>query len=150
MQLPHTRISGHKTWIALGLLILWSLALLGCAGGNVSPSPQVSAPQTADQLLSAAGFQQIIPATSAQRTRLTNMAQKQFFLLSKGPKTYYVYADGSGCGCLYVGNQKNFQSFQNLLTQAQIAAEQYQAAEMGDWDWDSWGPGWWGETGTLE
>jgi hypothetical protein len=29
-----------------------------------------------------------------------------------------------------------------LLTQAQMAAEQYQAAQMAAWDWDAWGPVW--------
>jgi hypothetical protein len=24
-----------------------------------------------------------------------------------------------------------------------MAAEQYQAAQMAAWDWDTWGPGWW-------
>lgn len=78
------------------------------------------------------------------------MPQKQIFLISKGPKVYYVYADVSGCGCLYAGNQRNYQNFQGLLTPSQIAAEQYQAAQMSAWDWDAWGPGWWGETETME
>jgi hypothetical protein len=124
--------------------------MLGCAGGSAPLSPQASAPQTTDQLLSAAGFKQVIPTTSAQRTKLTNMPQKQFLLINKGPKVYYVYADASGCGCLYAGNQQKYQKFQNLLSQAQTAAEQYQVAQMGDWDWDTWGPGWWGETGEMD
>ena len=78
------------------------------------------------------------------------MAQKQIFLISKGPKVYYVYADASGCSCLYAGNQQKYQNFMNLVTQAQIAAEQYQAAQMEAWDW---GPGFQaggGETGEME
>jgi hypothetical protein len=47
----------------------------------------------------------------------------------------------SGCGCLYAGNQQKYQNHQNLLTQSQIVAEQYQAAQMGEWDWGAWGPG---------
>jgi hypothetical protein len=79
-----------------------------------------------------------------------SMPQKQIFLISKGPKVYYVYADASGCGCLYGGNQQNYQNFQSLLSQSQIAAEQYQAAQMAEWDWGTWGPGWWGETGVMQ
>jgi hypothetical protein len=132
-------------------MVVLGLVLMGCAGGgSVSLSPPVPAPQTAEQLLSAAGFQQVIPTTLAQRTKFLNMPQKQIFLISKGPKVSYVYADASGCGCLYAGNRQNYQNFQKLLREAQIAAEQYQAAQMAEWDWNTWGPGWWGETGTLD
>ena len=131
-------------------LTILCFVLIGCAGSSAPLSPQVPAPQTAEQLLSAAGFKQKYPTTPAQQNRLRNMPQKQIFLISKGPKVFYVYADATGCGCLYAGNQQNYQNFQGLLTQSQIAAEQYQAAQMAEWDWGTWGPGWWGETGVME
>ncbi|MCL4503702.1 MAG: hypothetical protein M1438_17885 [Deltaproteobacteria bacterium] len=132
-------------------LVVLGFFLMGCtAAGGPPISQQVPPPQTAEQLLSAAGFKQIYPTTPAQKARLNNMPQKQIFLISKGTKVYYVYADASGCGCLYRGNQQNYQNFQNLLAQAQMAAERYQAAQMAAWDWNTWGPGWWGETGEME
>ncbi len=137
-------------WLMGILLAVLGFVLLGCASSSAPLSPQVPAPQTAEQLLSASGFKQIYPTTPAQQARLKNMPQKQIFMISKGPKVYYVYADANGCGCLYAGNQQKYQSFQNLLTQSQIAAEQYQAAQMAEWDWGTWGPGWWGETGVME
>jgi hypothetical protein len=136
-------------WLTGSCLFLLCLAFMGCAGGSTSLSPQVPAPQTAEQLLSASGFKQIYPTTPAQQARLKNMPQKQVFMISKGPKVYYVYADATGCGCLYAGNQQNYQNFQNLLTQSQIAAEQYRAAQMAEWDWGTWGGGMWGETGDF-
>jgi hypothetical protein len=139
--------SNPKSWLAAGLLFLLSLVLLGCAGSPPPLSPQVPAPQTAEQLLSAAGFKQVYPPTPAQQAKLKNMPQKQIFMISKGPKVYYVYADAAGNGCLYVGNQQNYQNFQTLLTQSQLVAEQYQAAQMNTWDWNTWGPGYWGEAG---
>ena len=136
-------------WLKRSWMVVLGLVLIGCAGGSAPLSPQVPAPQTAEQLLSAAGFKQIYPTTPAQQARLRNMPQKQIFLISKGPKVYYVYADATGCGCLYAGNQQNYRNFQNLLTQSQIAAEQYQAAQMAAWDWGTWGGGWGGETGDF-
>ena len=130
------------SWLMGILLVVLGVGLLGCAGGSTALSPQVPAPQTAEQLLFASGFKQIFPTTPAQQARLKNMSQKQIFMISKGPKVYYVYADASGCGCLYAGNQQKYQNFQNLLTQLQIAAEEYQAAQMAAWDWNAWGPGW--------
>jgi hypothetical protein len=142
----------HKNliwWLTGSWLVLLCLAFIGCAGGSAPLSPQVPAPQTAEQLLSASGFKQIYPTTPAQQVRLRNMPQKQVFLISKGPKVYYVYADATGCGCLYAGNQQSYRNFQNLLTQSQIAAEQYQAAQMAEWDWGTWGGGMYGETGDF-
>ena len=112
------------------------IVFLSCAGSTPSLSPQVPAPQTAEQLLSTAGFKQIYPTTPAQQAWLKSMPQKQIFMISKGPKVYYVYADATGCGCLYAGNQQKYQNFQTLLTQSQLVAEQYQAAQMNAWDWN--------------
>jgi hypothetical protein len=136
-------------WLKRSWMVVLGLVLMGCAGGSAPLSPQVPAPQTAEQLLSASGFKQIYPTTPAQQARLRNMPQKQVFLISKGPKVYYVYADATGCGCLYAGNQQSYRNFQNLLTQSQIAAEQYQAAQMAAWDWGTWGGGSFGETGDF-
>ena len=137
-------------WLKRSWMVILGLVLIGCAGGSSpSLSPQVPAPQTAEQLLSASGFKQIYPTTPAQQGRLRNLPQKQIFLISKGPKVCYVYADATGCGCLYAGNQQSYQNFQNLLTQSQIAAEQYQAAQMAEWDWGTWGGGTFGETGDF-
>ncbi len=151
MQLHHPLLSNHRSWIMRGLLILWGFALLGCAGSSAPLSPQVAAPQTAEQLLLASGFKQIFPTTPAQQARIENMPQKQIFMISKGPKVYYVYADVSSCNCLYVGNQQKYQNFQKLLTQSQLIAEQYQAARMNTWDWGPWASGWGvGEAGTWD
>jgi hypothetical protein len=149
MKLRYASLSNHKSWLAVGLLMGWGFIILGCANSTPPLSPQVPAPQTAEQLLSAAGFKQIYPTTPAQQAKLKNMPQKQIFLISKGPKVYYVYADASGNGCLYAGNQQNYQNFQTLLTQSQLVAEQYQAAQMNAWDWGSWGGGMFGETGDF-
>jgi len=139
-------------WLTSGCLLILGFALLGCASSSTSMTPWVPAPQTPEQLLAAAGFKQVFPTTPDQKVRLSNMPQKKIFLLSKGPKVYYVYADANGCGCLYAGSQVNYQKFQKLAADSQMIAEQYAAAQMNDWDWYGWGPGWWGigETGEPE
>ena len=141
-----------KWWLTGSWLVVLCLALIGCASSGTSLTPQVPGPQTREQLLSAAGFKQVFPVTPAQKAKLSNMPQKQVFLISKGTKVYYVYADANGCGCLYAGNQRNYDKFQRLAADAQMIAEQYVAAQMNDWDWYGWGPGWWGvgETGEAE
>jgi hypothetical protein len=134
----------HKSF-----MVLLVLFLMGCAGNG---GPQISSDPMAPttyQLLAGAGFKQIIPMNSDQRTQVLNLPQRQFFSVSKGPKVYYVYADASGCGCLYVGNPEQYRNFRSMLSQAQTAAEEYQA-EVDGWDWNTWAPGWWGETGYFD
>ncbi len=72
------------------ILLLAGFVLAGCAGGSTALSPQVPPPQTAEQLLSAAGFRQVFPTSPAQKARLQDMPQKQIFLISKGSRVYYV------------------------------------------------------------
>jgi hypothetical protein len=129
---------------AVGLLTL-CLALVGCAGMQAEQAQQT---KTTEDLLSAAGFKQIFPTTAKLKARLQAMPQKQIFMASRGAKLFYVYADAAGCGCLYAGNQQQYQAFKNLAAQYQMAAMQYQAAQMNldaSMDWGDWGE--WGEAG---
>ena len=36
------------------------------------------------------------------------------------------------------------------MSRRERRAERYQAAQMEAWDWGTWGPGYWGETGDME
>jgi hypothetical protein len=130
-------------WItAAGLLIL-SLVLGGCAAvQQAEQAQQAQQTKSAEELLSAAGFKQIFPATPKLKARLQAMPQKQIFMASRGSKLFYVYADAAGCGCLYAGNQQQYQAYQQLAAQYKLARMQYQAAEMNQaaaMDWGEWG-----------
>jgi hypothetical protein len=126
-------------WITAAGLIMLSFVLVGCAAMQTEQTQQT---KTAEELLSAAGFKQIFPATPKLKARLQAMPQKQIFMASRGPKLFYVYADAAGCGCLYAGNQQQYQAYQQLAAQYKMAAMQYQAAEMNQaaaMDWGEWG-----------
>jgi hypothetical protein len=134
-------------WLTLGCLIILSLALMGCGGGGgggggLMARPQYQQNQSKTDLLLAAGFKQIYPTTAHLKARLQNMPQHQLFMASKGPKVFYVYADAAGCGCLYAGNQQQYQAYKRLGAQARIAAEELEAAQINEsmnWGWDEWG-----------
>jgi hypothetical protein len=126
-------------WIGAAGLIILSLALMGCAGMQTGQTQQT---KTTEDLLLAAGFKQIFPTTPKLKARLQAMPQKQVFMASRGPKLFYVYADAAGCGCLYAGNQQQYQAYQNLAAQYKMAAMQAQAAAMNEaaaMDWGEWG-----------
>jgi hypothetical protein len=112
---------------------------MGCASMQTGQTQQT---KTTEDLLLAAGFKQIFPTTPKLKARLQAMPQKQIFMASRGPKLFYVYADAAGCGCLYAGNQQQYQAYQNLAAQYKMVAMQAQAAAMNEaaaMDWGEWG-----------
>jgi hypothetical protein len=137
---------GTKPWrVAGGWLVILCLTLAGCGGGGGGgmkaqpPGPQAT---SKTDLLLAAGFQQVFPSTPELKARLQAMPQRQIFMASKGPKVFYVYADASGCGCLYTGSQEQYQAYQKLAAQARLAAEEISAARLDESmnrGWDEWG-----------
>jgi hypothetical protein len=61
------------------------------------------AQQTTGQLLISSGFNPIAATTPDMVARLMTFPMHQFASRNKGGRTYYVYADPSGCTCAYVG-----------------------------------------------
>ncbi len=111
-------------WITAAGLIILSLVLVGCAEmQQVEEAQQAQQTKSAEELLSAAGFKQIFPATPKLKARLQAMPQKQIFMASRGSKLFYVYADAAGCGCLYAGNQEQYQAYQRLATQYKTSGD---------------------------
>jgi hypothetical protein len=56
------------------------------------------------QLLISSGFNPIAATTPEMMRRLMSFPANQFLLRHKGRRSYYVYADPSGCTCAYVGS----------------------------------------------
>jgi hypothetical protein len=62
------------------------------------------AQQTTGQLLISSGFNPIAATTPAMMTKLMSFPPNQFLLRNKGARSFFVYADPSGCTCAYVGS----------------------------------------------
>jgi hypothetical protein len=132
--------------LTLSWLVILSLALIGCGGGGggggMLAQPQAQQTKSKTDLLLAAGFKQVYPTTPQLKARLDAMPQHQLFMASKGPKVFYVYADAAGCGCLYAGNQEQYQAYRRLAAQSRLAAEELEAAQINEsmnYSWDEWG-----------
>jgi hypothetical protein len=61
------------------------------------------AQQTTGQLLISSGFNPIAATTPKMVARLMSFPANQFVLRHQGNRSYYVYADPSGCTCAFVG-----------------------------------------------
>ena len=99
-----------------------------------------------ERVLAASGFQMRLADTPQKLDHLKSMTQRKLVLHQHNNKIYYVYADATSCKCLYVGNEKAYQSYQKLLIQKNIAANRRMLAEITNEDasmnWGLWGP--WG------
>ena len=119
-------------------------ALLALLAGCTTTQTDI---QDKRSMLVAAGFKTITPKTPAQQQKLQQLQVGQVAQVQKNGKTYYVVADPPQ-NVVYVGGPREYQNYQQLRAQRQLAQENYQTAEMYqdaamDWGaWGGWGVGW--------
>ena len=117
-----------------------TLVVAGCAGvgsGNTT------------SLLSAAGFRVRTPQTPKQQQIYAALPPYQVHRATvPGKGTFYVYKDEKA-GVAYVGREQEYQRYQQLAVQQQIAQNYYTAVAMdraAAYGWyGAWGPRafWW-------
>ena len=115
----------------------FTVALVGCA------AIQKDNTQTTDQTLSAAGFQMKLADTPAKLAQLQGLPQRKLVPQQQNGAIRYVYVDAQYCQCVYAGTETNYQEYQKLALQRQIALEEVSAAQMDTMDWEMWGPWGW-------
>jgi len=126
-------------FIMIGATALLAL-MAGCATTQTSIEDKRS-------MLVAAGFKTVTPKTPAQQQKLQQLQVGQVAQVQKNGKTYYVVADPPQ-NVVYVGGPQQYQAYQQLRAQRQLAQENLETAEMYqdaamDWGaWGGWGVGW--------
>lgn len=98
-----------------------------------------------ENALSAAGFVARPANTPARQAMLSRLPADKFARKVKDDKVLYVYADPKVCGCIYVGDQQAYGTFQRDAAAKKLADEQLWAAQDYNdpaWSWGAWGP--WG------
>ena len=127
------------SFIMIGATALLAL-INGCATTTTSTQDQAN-------MLVAAGFKTITPKTPAQQQKLQQLQTGQVAQIQKNGRTYYIVADPPR-NLVYVGGPAEYQAYQQLRAQRQLAQENYQTAAMYqdaamDWGaWGGWGVGW--------
>jgi hypothetical protein len=116
-----------------------ALSLAGCAemgSGNTT------------SLLSAAGFRVRTPQTPKQQQMYAALPPYQVERATVKGHTFYVYKDEKA-GVAYIGREQEYQRYQQLAIQQQIAQNYYNAVAMDraaalSW-YGAWGPRafWW-------
>ena len=115
-------------------------AAAGCA------TLQAAGTRSTEEVLSAAGFHMEAADTPEKVADLQLPPARQVLPQTRDGKTVYVYRDPRVCHCLYVGGEPEYQQYQKLRLQKDIADEESAAAlnwGRGGWGgWGGWGP--WG------
>ena len=94
-------------------------------------------------LLSAAGFHVVTPQTPKQQQLYAALPAYTVEHATVKGRSFYIYKDEKA-GVAYVGRQPEYQRYQQLCVQQQIAQNYYMAAEMNraaafGW-YGAWGP----------
>ena len=110
-----------------------AVTLAGCAAMEKSDAMDT------ERILAAAGFQMQFADTPAQREQIKKLPQRKVAHVKRDGKLAFVYADSKYCKCMYVGTEQQYQRFQRLRLEKDIAEEQSIAAEDAAMDWGAWG-----------
>lgn len=116
-QAPHRSAVDH-------VFVSNLLALGDCATA-------VQRPFAAENVPSAAGFQMKLPDTPERRASLRTRP--------RGSQVEYVYADPTGCACLYVGNEVQYQQYRRYALEKQLSDERLDAARTYGYGLDTLG-----------
>ena len=126
-------------------IMIGATALLAFMAGCAT-APIASTQDKANMLV-AAGFKTISPKTAEQQQRLQQLQTGQVAQIQKNGRTYYIVADPTQ-NVVYVGGPTEYQNYQQMRAQNQLAQDNYQTAAIYqdtamDWGrWNGWGVGW--------
>lgn len=102
--------------------------------------------QDTENLLAAAGFTMKSADTPEKLAHLKQMPVRTIVSRSRSDQLVFTYADPDYCKCLWVGNAKQYNTYQRLVQERQVAQMRLMAAEdaeMASMNWGMWGPWWW-------
>ena len=113
-------------------VIVIALVVAGAAG---CATMRAAATRSTEEMLSAAGFHMRAADTPETRAQLESLPPRQITPSVSNGQTSYVYPDLDVCKCLYVGNEAQYQQYEQLRIQKDIADER----TLDDWAyWKPW------------
>jgi len=87
--------------------------------------------QRLDPMLSAAGFQIVQADTARKQSIFASLPPlKMNYYIGKDGKPHYWFADPYQCNCVYQGDAKAYQQYQNLRIQQKMVEEEEAAAAL--------------------
>jgi len=116
----------HAALGAVGLVMAMFIA--ACASFQETPAQKA---QRIDPVLSAAGFHMVAADSPKKQEVFASVPPLTMrYYVAKDGKPRYWFADPYECNCLYEGDEKAYQRYQNLRLQQKLVKEEEQAAEL--------------------
>ena len=109
------------------------ILLTGCAAIEKSNAMDT------ERLLAASGFKMKLANTPEKLANITAMTQRTVVPHDKNGTVYYAYADAEFCKCIYLGTEQNYQQYEKIAVERNIAQMNENAAV----NWNAWGV--WGD-----
>jgi hypothetical protein len=122
---PIVRGANMKPAMPGTILLAFLIEISGCASTDaVTGTVPVGT-------LEFSGFQARKADTPEKSANLREMPQHQFVRHDRNGKIVYTYADATGCGCLYVGDQAAYDSLEG-------AEQAVRGMDSGNNQWELW------------
>jgi hypothetical protein len=115
------------------------LKALLIAGAIVVLALGCSTTSEKENMLTAAGFKMVPADTQQKLAHLNSLPPGKITPVNRDGTLYYTYPDAKN-NMLYVGQQEQYQEYQKLRLQKEMADEQLSAADMNEGSWGVWGP----------
>ncbi len=90
----------------LGLLVALGIMFAGCA---------TTTPMQTEMDLGSCGFKWKVADTPEKLKHLETLPQRKIVRHQEEGKDYYIYADAQECKCVYVGDEKAYQEYKQLV-----------------------------------
>ncbi len=98
------------------IAVVLLLGLVACAARRDA--------RTVESMLGESGFRMVPADTPDERARLAGLPSRRLTMVIRAGQTYYYYADPSGCGCMYLGDQDAYTRYDALAHDRDIRASQ--------------------------
>ena len=122
----------RRAWMLAGLVA----TVAGCAGLQTHDTAPT------ERLLAEAGFQMKPADTSEKLAHLQTLPAGKILRHEQNGEPYFVFADPTGCRCLYAGSQLQYEKYRALVRQ-QTATDEAALVTQDASDYRLWGPGPW-------
>ena len=115
------------------VVFIFALALVACA------TVEKDTTMDTERLLAASGFQMRLADTPQKLDKIKTMSQRKLIRHQRNGATHYIYADATGCKCLYAGTEKAYKRFKSLSANKLSEDEATARDEDVKMDWEIWG-----------
>lgn len=92
-----------------------------------------------EKMLADAGFQMKKAQTPEQLKDIEGLPQRKLVPNAKDGRVTYVYADASGCKCVYAGTEENYKRYREIVDEKKMDDER-EINNEANLDWQLWGP----------